>query len=87
MKKALVSKRGFMNVEIFYDASIEIEVPDEIDHDNLEEFLDKDENVKLKEEFDNAFNKEIQRIHSKLKTADLDYNENGGYDEIYVDEF
>lgn len=88
MKNIIVSRRGFMNVEIYYDAGIEIEVPDWVDYDNFEEFLEKEENKNLKHQFDNAFNDTIDNIHEKLTNAfgSDGYSEEGGQDELEIDE-
>ena len=86
MKKVRISSRGYMNVEIYYDAGIEVEVPDDMDESEVfEKFVEEDED--LKEQFNNAVSQELQSIHDKLtkEFGDHGYNEEGGSDEIWVE--
>jgi hypothetical protein len=86
MKKVRISSRGHMIVEIYYDAGIEIEVPEDMDESEVEEFVNNNED--LKEQFNNAVREQLQSIHDDLteKFGSDGYDEEGGYDEIWVEE-
>ncbi len=83
MKKVIVSKRGYINMRLFYDAFIEIEVPEEMDDNDVEDYVD--ENEELSNKLHQAFREEIDGIYAELDKTNLEYDENGGYDEINVD--
>lgn len=84
MKKVRFSKRGSMEVEIFYDIGIELEVPADMDDNDVQDYIESD--PQLQEAFDKEFNKGIQKIHDKLEAVELEYEENGGQHETWVEE-
>lgn len=83
-KKVCISRRGHMNVEIYYDFGIEVEVPVNLDESEVEDYVE--ENEELNKQFDEAFQEGIQKIHNKLEAVELEYDEEGGSDEIWVEE-
>lgn len=77
MKKVKFEFHGTMYVKVRFDSGeMEIDVPDDVE--DVEEF------IKESEIYNDAWNEEIGHIHKELQASDLDYDEDGGDDDMDI---